>query len=155
MLFIDTSSESITEIQEILKFIPLLMLVAFATFLLRYIRWHWLLLSANYSVPFLQGFSFYLSGFALTASPGKLGELLRIRYFHRVNVSPSIVIAAFFYERIFDLLVVLTLGLLASFTFDFFPLVAAVVTSIVVCVLILSKNPYYCKRQTNPTLVKL
>jgi uncharacterized protein (TIRG00374 family) len=145
MLFIDISGESITDLQKILKFLPLMMMVAYGTFLLRYIRWYWLLSSANYPVPFFQGFSFYLSGFALTTSPGKLGELIRIRYFQRVNVPPSIVISAFFYERIFDLLVVLALGLLAFFTFDFFPFVATVVISIVVCVLFLSKKPHCLK----------
>lgn len=76
------------------------------SYFLRYLRWYWLLTWSGNSVPFLGGWWAYLSGFALTASPGKVGELLRIRYFSRFGISAERVISAFVFERSLDLAVV-------------------------------------------------
>ena len=55
----------------------------------------------------------YLSGFAFTASPGKLGELVRLRYLRKDGEPAETAIAEFFYERLFDLVTVLLLSTLA------------------------------------------
>ena len=55
----------------------------------------------------------YLAGFAFTASPGKLGELIRMRYLSTHGVPPTTAIGEFFYERLFDLIAVLMLSTLA------------------------------------------
>jgi hypothetical protein len=52
----------------------------------------------------------YLSGFAFTATPRKVGELIRIKYFSRVGVPANISFGAFIYERALDLIVVLLLA---------------------------------------------
>lgn len=53
---------------------PGLAAVAFASYGLRYARWHWLLRRAGHGVPAMPGFAGYLAGFAFTATPGKVGE---------------------------------------------------------------------------------
>lgn len=93
---------------------PILLLASLLSFFLRYLRWIHLLSRAGESVAFSWGFVAYLSGFAFTATPGKVGELVRIRYFSRLGVEPWKVIAAFVFERVLDLVVVL---MLASFLF--------------------------------------
>ncbi len=145
LFFLDINNNSIVDIKNAISFLPLLMLLAFISFILRYLRWYWLLSSAGQNVPFLAGFCFYLSGFALTASPGKVGELLRIRYFQRANVPASITISAFIFERASDLLIVLLLGLFAAFSFDFFPLIAIAIILILLFVLILAYKPFYLR----------
>jgi uncharacterized protein (TIRG00374 family) len=92
--------------------LPLLLVVSLFSYLVRFLRWHWLLGRAGSSVPFGKGFVAYLAGFAFTATPGKAGELIRIRYYTRLGVPPSRVLAVFVYERAFDLLVVLSLAVL-------------------------------------------
>ena len=145
LFFLDIKANSLDGIKNTLQFLPMLMLLTFMSFILRYIRWYWLLMTAGYTVPFLAGFSFYLSGFALTASPGKIGELLRIRYFQYVNVPASITISAFVFERACDLLVVLLLGLFAASAFDFFPLIAVAIITILLCLLTLAYKPTYLR----------
>jgi uncharacterized protein (TIRG00374 family) len=93
--------------------LPGLMAVAFVTYLVRYARWRWLLTRAGHATPVLRGFLAYLSGFAFTATPGKVGELLRIRYYQPMGVPASRVIAAFVFERAMDLIVVLGLAALS------------------------------------------
>ena len=83
-------------------------LVAFA---LRCARWRWLLLRLGSPVPPLPGALAYLAGFALTASPAKVGELIRIRYFADLGVPPRRVIAAMVFERTSDIVVLLALAL--------------------------------------------
>lgn len=90
--------------------LPVLMSLALLSYGLRYVRWYCLLKWSGYSGPMLKGWWAYLSGFALTATPGKVGELLRIRYFGRLGVSADRVMAAFVFERALDLIVVFALA---------------------------------------------
>jgi len=90
--------------------LPWLVALALITFFLRYLRWFLLLRLAGNSVPLWRGWLSYLSGFAFTATPGKVGELVRIKYFGRLNVQASRIISAFIFERSLDLVVVLCLA---------------------------------------------
>ena len=92
--------------------LPVLMSLALISFGLRYARWFYLLRLAGSQVPVWQGWLAYLSGFAFTATPGKVGELVRIRYFGRLQVESSLVMSAFVFERALDLLVVFCLAAL-------------------------------------------
>ena len=92
--------------------LPLLMLLALLSYGLRYVRWYWLLKCSGHPGPVLSGWWAYLSGFALTATPGKVGELLRFRYFGRLGVSADRVMSAFVFERALDLAVVFALATL-------------------------------------------
>jgi len=93
--------------------LPLVLL----TYAIRYARWSWLLRRGHHSVPALRGCLAYLAGFALTATPGKAGELLRIRYFEMMGVAPSRTIGVFVFEHACDLLIILALSLLAASIF--------------------------------------
>lgn len=97
------------------------------TYLVRYWRWDWLLRRHGHRLPIADGLAAYLAGFALTATPGKAGELLRLRYFSRMGVSPERSFATFVFERASDLLVVLLLSLLALPVFPALGALAAIV----------------------------
>ncbi len=83
------------------------------SYMFRYIRWRWLLRRYGYPTPWGESLLGYLAGFALTASPGKVGELIRIRYFARMDVPAARVIATFILERVLDLIALLLLSTLA------------------------------------------
>jgi uncharacterized protein (TIRG00374 family) len=92
--------------------LPALTLFALASFGFRYVRWFLLLGWSGNNVSFWRGWLAYLSGFAFTATPGKLGELVRIRYFGQLHVHGGRVMSAFVFERVLDLLVVFCLATL-------------------------------------------
>jgi len=117
------------------------MAISLLSYFVRYFRWHWLLSRTGSSIPASSGFLAYLSGFALTATPGKIGELLRIRYFSRFGIRHQLVISAFIYERVFDLIVVLSIALLAATQFGIFPLISSFVFLAVATVYLFSINP--------------
>lgn len=90
--------------------LPVLMSLALISYGIRYFRWFLLLRWTGIMTPVWSGWLAYLSGFALTATPGKVGELLRIRYFGFLGVSPSRVMSAFVFERALDLIAVFCLA---------------------------------------------
>jgi glycosyltransferase 2 family protein len=93
----------------LLLFAALLSLLNYA---LRILRWRSYLARLGYELGI--GFTAlsYVAGFAFTLSPGKVGELARARYYQPRGVPVAQVAAAFFVERLMDLLAVLVLAAL-------------------------------------------
>lgn len=79
---------------------------------LRASRWAYFLRHLGYTMPFRFVSDTYLAGFAFTLSPGKVGELARARYYHAAGIPVSAVAAAFFVERLLDVLAMACLALL-------------------------------------------
>lgn len=90
------------------------LVLVFLTYGIRYYRWRYLLLRQGASFPDHHGFLAYLSGFAFTVTPGKTGELIRIRYYRQLGVAPERTFGVFVFERALDLLVILLLSLFAA-----------------------------------------
>jgi len=101
------------------------------SYLVRYQRWHTVLRAQGHRVPWRSGLYAYLAGFAFTASPGKAGELLRIRYFSRLGVPASTTLATFVYERALDLLVITALSAAAARLVPVFGVLAAIVLALI------------------------
>jgi uncharacterized protein (TIRG00374 family) len=115
--------------------LPVLMSLSAVSYLIRYFRWHWLLGRAGFRVSFQYGFLAYLAGFSFTATPGKVGELVRIRYLQPRGVPHYRVVSAFIFERVFDLIVVLMLAsMVATQSFNYMYAATFVVLVIVVVI---------------------
>lgn len=87
-------------------------------YLLRFVRWQMYLVSLGYRVPWWPNLRFYLAGFAFTATPGKVGEAVRSLYLKRFAVKYTHSIAAFFVERLVDVVAMVLLSLLTAYVFD-------------------------------------
>ena len=136
MLFwADSKNNVISPLPLLAHAIPVLMGFSLCSYLFRYLRWRWLLRRAGYATPWVYGFWAYIAGFAFTATPGKVGELIRIRYFTKIGVPASVSFGAFVYERALDLIVVLILSSLVISRFDLF-LIAIVFVGIFIFLLI-------------------
>lgn len=85
---------------------------------LRFYRWHWYLNLLGHKVSLARSFICYTAGFALTATPGKVGENIRSVYLKADGVTYTHSLAAFFAERFTDLLAVATLSTLALLQFQ-------------------------------------
>lgn len=86
------------------------LLLASVNYLLRFARWHDLLRSMKQNVPAADNLRVYLGGLALTATPGKLGETIRSALLLRWQVPVGASLAAFFMDRLTDLVGVLLLA---------------------------------------------
>lgn len=94
------------------RFLPLALIATLANYVLRFVRWHYYLdVIGVKDVPRRDSLLIFLSGFALTMTPGKLGEvlksfLLKSRYGTPVSYSASIILT----ERLTDVLGMLILA---------------------------------------------
>lgn len=135
LLALDRGRSAFDRLAEIAPILPGLALASFVSYALRFARWRRLLASIGYPTPLARGFLAYLAGFAFTATPGKVGELIRIRYFAAMGVPHARVVSCFIIERSLDLVVLLLLasliagqarGLAAAVAFVAFVLVAVI-----------------------------
>lgn len=84
--------------------------LSLVNYLLRAIRWRWYLAKLGHRLPMRFVFLTYIAGFAFTLSPGKIGEMVRGRYYQQYNVPLTHSAAAFFAERLMDLFAMVCLA---------------------------------------------
>jgi len=90
-------------------------ILASSAYAWRFGRWEWALRCLNNSVPRFTHFFIYLSGLALTSTPGKLGETFRSALLVHQGVRLNHSLAAFLADRGSDVIGMILLGGLASF----------------------------------------
>ena len=146
LIWIDSRNRVFAQVPLLLSSLPVVVALSFASYLVRYARWSWLLRRSGRPTPIVAGLLAYLAGFAFTATPGKVGELLRIRYFAREGVAAEQVIAAFVFERVLDLLVVLAFASLAIGRRDLFASLTVFVLCFVGVVVLCARNGHWITR---------
>jgi uncharacterized protein (TIRG00374 family) len=143
LIWFDARNHVFQSFSRLALLLPPVMGLSLLSYGLRYVRWHWLLRRARHRVPFGEGLMAYLAGFAFTATPGKVGELVRIRYFARHGVPASRVFAAFVFERAFDLIAVFSLGLFAVASREIFVTVSVFVMLFLTLVMASAAKPQW------------
>ena len=114
-----------------------LLLLSLSNYLLRFVRWGRYLVLLEAPVPLRINLDAYFSGFALTTSPGKLGEMLRSVLLKPHGVPAAASVAAFFAERVSDLLSILVLAAVGLWAYAPARPVVGVTLAAVVCSLLL------------------
>lgn len=142
LIWIDLERQLFTGAQGLWPAIVFVALMSCISFIIRYLRWHWLLSAGKYQVPVGKGFLSYMAGFAFTATPGKVGELLRIRYFSRLGVPSDATLSAFIYERAMDLIIVLLLASIGIRNADVYFVATGFVIGVMalICIFIFEPN---------------
>ncbi|MFC5078835.1 hypothetical protein VTH8203_03420 [Vibrio thalassae] len=120
--------------------IVVVVLLFLVSIFVRYFRWHLIMKNNGEDHCFFRGLFFYVSGFAFTASPGKIGELSRVIHYRAIGVSSDVVISSFIIERFFDLIVVLVLASVLLVNFSSLKLVAVVIIFMITVVVLLANN---------------
>ncbi len=113
LAWVDIQHDRLPSAAELWQAMPALLGLSLLSYGVRFGRWQWLLNRAGHRTSWGLSCLAYLAGFAFTATPGKVGELVRMRYLGRQGVPASRVLAAFIWERVFDLMAVLMLSALA------------------------------------------
>lgn len=119
--------------------LPLLFILGLSlvNYFLRFVRWHWFIQKMGFSqVPVGINFLYYLSGFALTTTPGKAGEAVRSLYLKQHDVDYPSSLAAFVAERFSDLIGILVIALFALSQFPDYQLMAYATAAVLVLILI-------------------
>lgn len=85
-----------------LEYIPVIVLLAPASWLVLFTRWNLLLKNSNINIPWHESLKINLSGYALSVTPGKVGELLKSHFMKtkfqipQKNVMPIVLIEQFY-----------------------------------------------------------
>lgn len=98
--------------------IAIALLLSLVNYLLRFVRWQYFLRLLGHSIPCGESLTIYLAGFGLTIVPGKAGEAVRSLFLHTRGMSYKSSLAAFFSERLSDMIGVLTLASLGFWAFE-------------------------------------
>lgn len=101
---------------EAIKGFPLWLLLpvgmlSMANYLLRFVKWHWYLRLLGYRIPLWRNLLVFLAGFALTVTPGKVGEFIKAFIVkERFNVPYTASTPVLLMERFTDLGAILVLA---------------------------------------------
>ncbi len=98
--------------------LSLLLLLSLVNYLLRFVRWRKFLRLQGHQVPELANLRIYVSGFALTTTPGKAGEALRSLLLKPYGVSYPHSLAVLLAERLGDLMSVLLLACVGLYAYE-------------------------------------
>lgn len=146
MLFVDRDTHVLSRLAELRVPLALCALMVLGSFLLRYQRWYYMLRTQGHQVPWREGLRAYIAGFAFTASPGKAGELLRIRYFGDLNVPAHTVLATFIAERALDLLIITLLGVGAAALIPAFGILTTLVAGCLALLYLAGRWPWLLRQ---------
>lgn len=146
LVWADTQNQVFKLLPALVAVLPILLGIALISYVIRYFRWHWLLSRSGHAIDWTPGFLAYISGFAFTATPGKVGELVRIRYLQPIGVSPSKVLGAFIFERAFDLIAVLMLSSVALTRTELFPFALTFVAILLFGIALVASRPDWLNR---------
>ena len=114
-----------------------LLALSLVNYLLRFLRWGRYLALLDAPVPWRINLDAYFSGFALTTSPGKVGEMLRSVLLKPHGVPSAASLAAFFAERVSDLLSILVLAAVGLWAYaPARPIVGLALAAVVVALLL-------------------
>ena len=148
MLFVDRDTHVLSRLAELRVPLALCALMVLGSFLLRYQRWYYMLRTQGHQVPWREGLRAYIAGFAFTASPGKAGELLRIRYFGDLNVPAHTVLATFIAERALDLLIITLLGVGAAALIPAFGILTTLVAGCLALLYLAGRWPWLLRQNS-------
>lgn len=115
-------------------------------FLVRFLRWDAFIVDLGHRIPKVLHGRIYFAGFALTTTPGKVGENLRSVYLRQHGVAPVDAFGAFVAERLGDLVAMLLLAGLAVGLADEYAGAVAVTTGATIAGLVVLRSPGVARR---------
>lgn len=97
------------------KYFPIILLIIYTTFLLKFIKWNYYLKYLNVNVPLNVSFKIFMASLVMSITPGKIGDLIKSYMLKEVNGTPvNSTIPIVFAERVTEfvsLLLLVILGL--------------------------------------------
>jgi len=128
------------------QYIPIILITIFSSWLVLFLRWTILLKTQKINIPLKNSILIYFSGFTLSISPAKSGELIKSVFLkNKFNIKRSLTVPLILLERFYDVLgtsIVAIIGL-SYLGPNFLPLIFVVFVIIFVALWIFySKNAF-------------
>lgn len=101
-------------------FVPFVLLLALGNYAIRFVRWEYYLRRLSISIPARSSVTIFMSGLAMSITPGKLGELVKCAGLKEAAQTPfSKSASVVFAERFTDLFAVLMLAGIGGLSFHY------------------------------------
>ncbi len=123
-------------------YLPFILILTFINYLLRFVKWQFFLKQLDIEVPIKDSFAIFLSGLAMSVTPGKVGEILKsllLKELRGVSISRSAPII--FAVRLSDGFALLILSLTGLLTFTYGREALGATAVVMILVLIAVSNP--------------
>ena len=111
-------SEEILDFE--IMYLPLILILVPLGWLALYFRWTFLVKNSGYVLPHKKNFQIFLSGFPLSITPGKVGELLKCELLkENFNIPRKITAPIILVERLYNGVGIVIISSLGIWYFDF------------------------------------
>ena len=131
-------------------YLPIILLLAPLSWIIVFFRWHFLLKNSNIIIPKKENFKIYMAGFAMSVTPGKVGELIKSQFLKskygvsRKNTLP-IIISEYFYHMVG----VLAVSILGVYYFEFSLYVIILTSALIITTLTIISSETFFKKFVN------
>ena len=131
-------------------YLPIILLLAPLSWIIVFFRWHLLLKNSNIIIPKKENFKIYMAGFAMSVTPGKVGELIKSQFLKskygvsRKNTLP-IIISEYFYHMVG----VLAVSILGVYYFEFSLYVIILTSALIITTLTIISSETVFKKFVN------
>ena len=120
------------------SYLPIILLLIPLCWIVLFTRWNLLLKNSNVYVPVKDNLKIYLSGFALSITPGKVGELIKSQLLKnkfgipREKTAPIVLV-----EQLYNIIGIIGVSILGLWYFEFGAHIILIAASLLVIILIL------------------
>ena len=120
------------------NYLPIILLLIPLCWIVLFTRWNLLLKNSNVHVPVKDNLKIYLSGFALSITPGKIGELIKSQLLKtkfgipREKTAPIVLV-----EQLYNIIGIIGVSILGLWYFEFGAHIILIAASLLVIILIL------------------
>mgnify|MGYP001808286063 CR=1 FL=1 len=131
-------------------YLPIILLLAPLSWVIVFLRWHLLLKNSNIIIPKKENFKIYMAGFAMSVTPGKVGELIKSQFLKskygvsRKNTLP-IIISEYFYHMVG----VLVVSILGVYYFEFSLYIIILTSALIITTLTIISSETFFKKFVN------
>jgi uncharacterized protein (TIRG00374 family) len=131
-------------------YLPIILLLAPLSWIIVFFRWHFLLKNSNIIIPKKENFKIYMAGFAMSVTPGKVGELIKSQFLKskygvsRKNTLP-IIISEYFYHMVG----VLVVSIIGVYYFEFSLYIIILTSALIIITLTIISSETFFKKFVN------
>jgi len=135
-----------------IEFLPIILPLVSVGWLALYFRWTLLLKNSGYVLPHKKNFQIFLSGFSLSITPGKVGELIKCQLLKENFDTPRKITAPIILvERLYNAVGIIIISIFGVLYLDFSGIVIMITTCILITIFLTLRSKQIFLKIINKT----
>lgn len=135
-----------------IEFIPLILLFVISTWFILFTRWHLLLQNLDIIIPKKESFVIFVSGFALTILPGKVGELIKSQLIKKkFGVPRTKTVPIVITEQLYSVIGLIVVSIFGIWNFELGIYIMSVFTILLIFIFVLISSKKFFNQFLNLT----